>query len=155
MPRAAYDMVSVYVFRRTVAGAEFLLLRRRADDYMGGTWQPVYGSIRAGETATHAALRELAEETGLRPVRLYHSDSIVIFYIASKDTVYHCPAFVAEAATDAAVKLNKEHDAFEWVAAKEAVGRLMWPGQRQVAREIIEEIITPGPATPYLEIAIV
>jgi dATP pyrophosphohydrolase len=53
--------ISVLVVVCTAAG-EFLLMNRiRPDDF----WQSVTGSLRAGESARSAALRELKEETGL------------------------------------------------------------------------------------------
>jgi dATP pyrophosphohydrolase len=125
MPTPLYDMISLFVFRRTAGGAEFLLLKRAADRYMGGTWQPVSGGIHPGESASDAALRELREETGLSPLKFYQTDSVQTFYMAADDVVRHCPTFAAETATDAAVKLNNEHVAFEWVPAERFIERLM------------------------------
>lgn len=154
MVRAAYDLTSAYLFRRLPSGPQFLLLRRTAGDYMGGTWQPVFGGIRPGETAWQAALREIEEETGLRPVNFWQIDGIVVFYIAKKDTVYHSPVFAAEIGTDAEVRLNHEHDACEWLDCEAAIGRFIWPGQRRAAREVLEEVIRAGPAVEYLRIPI-
>ena len=53
--------VSVLVVVFTAAG-EFLLMKRIRP---AGFWQSVTGSLRAGESARGAALRELKEETGL------------------------------------------------------------------------------------------
>ena len=154
MVRARYDMVSAYLYRRMADGPEFLLLRRTPGDYMGGTWQPVFGGIREGETAATAALREIAEETGLTPIRFHQIDSVLIFYVAKMDTVYHAPVFAAEIATDAAIQLNQEHDAYEWRPVAEAIGRFIWPGQRSAAREVVDEVIVGGAAVEYLEIAL-
>ncbi len=52
------------VYRRTPAGPEFLLIR--AD----GRWAFPKGNIEKGETPEAAALREIAEETGLPPASL-------------------------------------------------------------------------------------
>jgi dATP pyrophosphohydrolase len=66
-----YDMIACHVVRPDETGAshEFLQLRRRADDYLGGTWQIVRGTCLPDEPAWQAALRELEEETGLRPAK--------------------------------------------------------------------------------------
>ncbi|ESQ15444.1 MAG TPA: dihydroneopterin triphosphate diphosphatase [Chromatiaceae bacterium] len=53
--------ISVLVVVFTVAG-EFLLMNRIRP---AGFWQSVTGSLRPGESARSAALRELKEETGL------------------------------------------------------------------------------------------
>ncbi len=152
MSRASYDMTCTYVFRHREHGAEFLLLRRAAKSYMGGSWQPVYGSIEAGETAWQAALRELREETGLVPDRLYQVNTVDSFYVAGSDTVYHSPVFAAEVPGDAEVTLNAEHDAFDWIHVDDVAGQLLWPGQRRSLAEIVQDIVRDGPARPYLQI---
>jgi dATP pyrophosphohydrolase len=53
---------SVLILVATAAG-EVLLLRRTSP---AGFWQSVTGSLRWGESARQAAVRELWEETGLR-----------------------------------------------------------------------------------------
>ncbi|MBI4581950.1 MAG: NUDIX domain-containing protein [Planctomycetes bacterium] len=154
MTRVSHDMMCVYVFRHREHGPEFLLLRRAAGDYMGGTWQPVYGGIREGETAWQAALREMREETGLVPSRLYQANSVDSFYTAGNDTVYHCPVFAAEVPGDAEVALNAEHDEFDWVHVDDVAAQLIWPGQRRAVAEIVQEIIRGGPAQQFLEIRV-
>lgn len=63
--------------------------------------------IRSGATAWEAALRELAEETGLAPSHFYHLDAVESFCIPAEDAVLHCPAFAAEVSSDAVVRLNE------------------------------------------------
>jgi len=60
-PRRFKRPESVLVVPFTQAG-DFLMLRRASP---GGFWQSVTGSLRPGEGARSAALRELREETGL------------------------------------------------------------------------------------------
>ncbi len=152
MTQAAYDMICVYVFRQREHGVEFLLLRRAPDVYMGGTWQPVYGSVEGAETGWQAALRELREEAGLVPDGFYQAGSVDSFYVALTDTIYHCPVFAAEVPGDAEVALNAEHDGFDWVHLDDLPDRLMWPGQRRLLAEIVQDIIRDSPAKAFLQI---
>jgi len=154
MPRVLCNRVQVYIFRMKAGKPEFLVLRRAAAERLGGTWQSIHGTIDAGETASQTALREMREETGLIPVRFYQIDSVDTFFIAAEDAICHSPVFAAEVSADAVVHLNEEHDAFEWLDAEAAMRRYLWPGQRRAVREILDEIITTGPATVHLEIKI-
>lgn len=152
MAKVVCEIVDAYVFRRTPAGPEFLVLRRTTGTRLGGTWQAVHGKIEPGETAWQAALREIREETQLVPARLYQLEAVNTFYVAAEDAIHHCPGFAAEAAADAEVRLNHEHEAYEWLPADEAIRRYTWPGQRRAVREILAEIIAPGPSIAFLEI---
>ena len=152
MPRVACELVMVYLFRPADSGPEFLVLHRRPEDVASGTWQTIYGHIRPGETSWQTALREIREETGLRPVRFYQLDTVDTFCIAGEDVIHHCPCFAAEVGLGNEVCLNEEHAAFEWLPADQAAARYTWPGQRRAVREILNEIIRPGPAVAWLEI---
>ncbi len=66
-------LVSLVVLRKTDARHEVLLLERTQT--LVGEWCQVSGSIEEGETAWQAALRELNEETGLKPGALYSADT--------------------------------------------------------------------------------
>jgi dATP pyrophosphohydrolase len=55
----------------------------------------VSGGINKGETASQTALREIYEETGLRPTRFYSGNIVEIYYDAERDTILTNPVFVA------------------------------------------------------------
>jgi len=66
------DFIDAYLLRPGGSGLEVLVLRRAAGGRSPGSWETVHGHIEPGETPVQAALRELREETGLEPVRLYN-----------------------------------------------------------------------------------
>lgn len=152
MPEVEVGVVDCYVFRRTAATVEFLLLRRTAGTHLGGTWQAVHGGIEPKETAWAAARRELREETGLTPLRFWQLEFVNTFYMARRDKVMLCPSFVAEVDGAAQVVLSHEHTAHRWVADREVENQLLWPGQRQAIAEIRKLILGNDPAEKYLRL---
>ncbi|HMB94118.1 MAG TPA: NUDIX pyrophosphatase [Rhodothermales bacterium] len=132
MPDITVRVIDVYPYRFVEQGAEFLLLQRAADVAYAGTWRMVGGKIEPGETAWQAAVRELREETGRTPRRLWALPSANVFYEWEHDRINVAPSFAAE--LDADPVLDREHDAFVWLPVDEAVHRLAWPEQQRLAR---------------------
>jgi len=150
-----HHYVSCFVVRPSSCGShEFLQVLRVRGKYMGETWQLVTGGIEDGETAWHAALRELREETGLLPGEFYQVDVINTFYLAKTDSISMSPMFCAMVEAGAQVILNHEHTDFRWVPRAEIESRTMWPGERAALKEVCAEILDNGPAKPYLKIEI-
>jgi dATP pyrophosphohydrolase len=148
-----YNMVCCYIVRPDASGGnEFLQIRRHADDFMGGTWQTVYGQSEPRETAVAAALRELREETRLVPAEFYRLEHVSIFYTIAHDTLWHCVQFCAIVGREVGVTLNAEHTEFRWLSAAEAIKEFMWEDDRRAVAEIIREILGDGPAKPHLRI---
>jgi dATP pyrophosphohydrolase len=148
-----HDMISCYVLRRDESGSawEFLQLKRRDNDFMGGTWQIVYGGIDPHETAWQAALRELKEETALAPRELYRLEPVDIFYIAAQDTLWHCVQFAAVVDRSDRLMLNEEHTASRWITAHDAAAHFMWLANRQAVPHILQ-LLANDPAKPYARI---
>lgn len=140
-------MVSIVVLREADAGPQMLLARRHSR-YMDGTWTYIAGHIEAGESGWQAALRELGEETGLSPRALYATSFCEQFYDTGQDCIQLVPAFVAQVAADATVRLNREHSASQWLGLDEAAERLPFGSQRDLLAHVRREFIerTPQPA---------
>ena len=149
-------MVVCYVVRPTADSRshEFLQMRRSANDYMGGTWQAVYGTSNVGETAWQAAVRELQEEAGLRARELYRVDCVETFYTAVSDTLWHAVPFVALVSRDDEVRLNEEHDAVRWIARDAVNDAFMWETDRQSIALVCRDILDGSLAKPYLKIEV-
>ena len=151
------DSVAVYVVRPNGDGSshEFLQLRRAATEQLGaGTYQNVRGGIEPDETAWQAALRELREEAGLRPVEFYRLSMTETFYISQDDTLWHAVPFCAIVDRAATVTLNDEHDAIRWVPVSDALDAFIWSNEWPVIDEIKRIILGNGPAKPHLRIDI-
>lgn len=128
--------VDVYVLREGPAGLEALTLRRARGGRCPGSWEVVHGSIETGENPIDAARRELSEETGLAPVRLYNLSRVESFYRHRVDEIGFIPCFAA-LVDQTEVRLSSEHDAFEWMPVPAAQGRLAWPRERRGLDDIL------------------
>lgn len=148
MPAITSRFVDCHVFRRGPRGVEWLVLKRSPGLLMGGTWQMVSGTIESGEKAYECAVRELEEETDLRPLHFYQASYVNRFYLAASDEIVLSPVFAAEVAPNAEVRLSGEHTAFEWVGFDEAMRRFPWPGQRKALTVIREQFVAAEPYDP-------
>ena len=127
--------VDIYPLRRVASTLEVLALRRAPGGRCSGSWEVVHGSIEEGERPPQAALRELREETGLTPERLYNLSRVETFYRHRVDEVAFIPVFAAFV-HHSEVRLSNEHDAFEWLPFTAAGERLAWPRERRALKDI-------------------
>jgi 8-oxo-dGTP pyrophosphatase MutT (NUDIX family) len=112
-PRAS----SVVVWRRAPSGREYLLLHRHhhGPDYAGDwAWTPPSGARQPGETPEEAAARELLEETGLE-----------LPFVPVPPVTEVVALYCAESPAESEVRIDPEHDAFEWLTLDEAVARCL------------------------------
>ena len=125
------NMIEAHIFRKKKNGIEFLLLKRGEKEIYGGLWQMVTGKIRKGEKAYNAALREIKEETGLKPMRFWVTPNVNPFYSHENNYISLIPVFAAEVPENSKVILCKEHTNYKWARPEEAKKMLAWPGQRK------------------------
>lgn len=129
MPKVVVRVIDAYVFNRKSKEIRFLLLKRAKTKIYEHLWQGVAGKIEAGEAAWEAAIRELKEETGFEPVRIFVADHVSKFYEAHGDWVNMVPVFGIEV-EDEEVILSDEHCEFKWVDFNTAHQTLIWSGQK-------------------------
>jgi dATP pyrophosphohydrolase len=132
------NMIEAHIFRKKKNEIEFLLLKRGEKEIYGGLWQMVTGKIRKGEKAYRTALREIREETGLKPKRFWVTPNINPFYSHEKNYISLLPVFAAEVKADSKVTISREHTEYGWFKPDKAKKLLAWPGQRRSV-EIITE----------------
>ena len=98
-------------------GKKVLLLKRKDNVPYGGKWGFPGGGAEKDETPEEAAIRETAEETG---IKVLPEDLVFLDKVVSPDKrdvhVFACNNF--EGNVDAQ-KVYKEHDGYEWVAMDE------------------------------------
>ena len=111
------------------------------------------GSIEPCETAWQAALREMREETGLVPSRLYSADLCEQFYEVGRDSIWLAPIFVAYVEPEVIVRLNEEHSEHCWASVDRAIDLLPFPGQKSMLVHIRHWFVEREPSR-LLEIAI-
>jgi len=131
------SLVDLYVLRGAGPSLECLTLRRAAGGRCPGSWETVHGHIEPGERPAEAAERELREETGQAPLRLYNLSRVELFYQHRQDEVALVPVFVAFVPPDTEVVLSGEHDRSEWLPVAEAARRLAWPRERRALEDAV------------------
>jgi dATP pyrophosphohydrolase len=130
-------VIDLFVIRIAPDGWRVLALERAPDVRCPGAWEVVHGSIQGGESPEDAAVRELREETGLSPERLY-SVTVNPFYVAKTRTVQLAVVFAAFVPVAGEVMLGEEHTAHRWLTVDEAAEQLFWPAERRTLRTIAE-----------------
>jgi 8-oxo-dGTP pyrophosphatase MutT (NUDIX family) len=111
------------VFRRTQDGPHYLLIR------VGGRWSFPKGMVLKGESAEQAALREIAEETGLAPSALHLRASLpdvdYAFRWAGRLVFKRVHNFLVESIGDGQLQPQlSEVEEVRWFASEEAKRRL-------------------------------
>src|SRR2546430_14423119 len=129
MTEVRVAFVDAYVLRVGAGGGgvEVLALRRAPGGRSPGSWETVHGHIETGETPAQAALREVREETGLDPARLYNLSRVEAFYRHRTDDITLIPVFAAVVDDAAEPRTSPEHDRVEWLGAGAAPPRLARP----------------------------
>ena len=137
--------ISAYLCKKDDNGGKVLLLRRTSE-YFRGTWQQVPGLVESRETAWEAALREIKEETGLTPRALFRLEVTA----PVEDGKGHLQIFVASVEANDSVRLNWEHDDYNWCSFEEACSifpETTWDLLREAVRvfevEPPEQDVTP------------
>ena len=153
MPGIKIRVVDAYVYHQNKNDIRFLLLKRARAKMYEHLWQGVAGKIENGEKAWEAATRELNEETGLEPVRVFVADHVSRFYETHGDRVNLVPVFGIEV-KNRNVVLSKEHCEFQWLGFKTARKRLVWNGQKEGIKSVFEMLSSDDDRIKWSEVRI-
>ena len=134
-------MIEAHVFRINKGELEFLLLKRSEREIYPGLWQMISGSIHEGETAYQTALREIGEETNLKPIKIWVVPNVNSFYSPEKNYISLLPVFAVKVNSNSKVRISDEHNEYKWVRKEKTKKMLAWVGQRKSV-DIISEYFT-------------
>lgn len=138
---AKKKLIDLYPYRFNEQSLEFLLLKRAEGEKYDGQWRMIGGKVKEGEVHWKAALRELNEETGLKPAIFWTIPSLNHFYEWNTDEILLIPAFAAEINSSDSITLNKEHSTAKWFDIREATKLIIWPEQRRLLK-LLHDIVT-------------
>jgi len=137
VPKIKVRVIDAYVYRILDKEIRFLLLKRAKTKLYEHLWQGVAGKIEKGETASQAAVRELKEETGLTPYKMFIADHVSSFYESYKDRINFVPVFGIEVRKRQII-LSDEHCEFKWVDFETAYKTLTWNGQKRGLKVVFD-----------------
>lgn len=132
------EIVEKHVVTNVVRSKGKLLLLRRSNKVGSyrGRWAGVSGFIEPHERDDEAARRELAEEISVKTSRFVRRIDPLRF--RDKDTIWCVHPFLVEV-KDTKIKIDWEHQSFEWIRPSE-IGRYNTvPGLKQVISRLIGE----------------
>ena len=130
-------VIDAYIYHYSKDKLSFLILKRSKTKIYEHLWQGVAGKIEKGETASQTAIRELKEETGLVPYKMFVADHVSTFYESDFDQVNLVPVFGIEVKS-LDVILSEEHCKFKWTTFEKAYDILTWSGQKKGLKTVYE-----------------
>lgn len=129
----------VIIYRKTNEGLKFLLL------YYGGRyWGFPKGKLDSGERSFKAALREVREETGIRPKDLHFGEVFKIsdnfgFSRKGKEVDKTVTYYLARSKTSR-VMISEYHQGYGWFSLKEAERVIIHENLRKIIKKAAEAI---------------
>ncbi len=133
MPEIISDTIQLHVvsYDDFLKDYEFLILQRSdKSELYPLAWQVITGRIKESETALQAALRELFEETRLKPSKLWCVPYTASYFDVKRDAVCFAPVFGAFVSDKMQLKLSEEHAEAKWLSLEISGSYCMIPSHR-------------------------
>ncbi|MCP4567530.1 MAG: NUDIX domain-containing protein, partial [FCB group bacterium] len=108
-------------------------------------------SKEGNETVAQVVVREVAEETGLTPLKIWATEYLIQFYEPEYDKIWILPQIVAVVSSESQVRLSEENSDFQWLQATRAKRRVNWKNLEQAIDDITDELEV-YPAHNWVEI---
>ena len=121
-------MAFVYYFPENMDPV-YLLLKRTPQ--LGGYWQPVTGFVEQNESAVHAALREIEEETGLKSPRQIMDIDFRFSFFMEEDGIRCYVDTLGVEVEHSQIELSFEHTDYRWLGYQKARELLYWDNNKK------------------------
>ena len=133
-----YRLVETHVIKIKDGKIFHLALKRSDKVKYPGVWQPITGHVEENEKAFETAIREIKEETGFVPEKIYSLPIVNSFYHPRTDSVWQIPVFLCVVPNEFEPEISSEHSEYLWGDAKNVKRLYAWPGQRKSV-DLIED----------------
>jgi len=154
LPKINSIYIECYVARKFKEGYKFLLLKRvECEKLYPGIWQIITGKIEKNEKAFETALREVREESGLTPFRLFVLPHTTTFYSPRTDEISLIPLFVC-LVKGKMVTISDEHSDYLWLNPNKASQKLYFKSQKENVKFIEQNLRTKERLKTFTEIKI-
>ncbi|MBN2572222.1 MAG: NUDIX pyrophosphatase [Ignavibacteriales bacterium] len=125
------NIIEAHIFRVVNKKMQFLILRRSNEFSYPFVWQMVTGRNEKGEKAVRTVIREIKEETGLTPKKMWVVPNLNFYFDHEQDGIILVPVFAVKVDKNADVKISNEHSKFKWVSFTKAKRLFAWSGQKK------------------------
>ena len=131
MPQIVTNYIELHICIKTSDPQKYKFLLLKSSDkakIYPGIWQMITGTIESHEHTKDTLTRELQEETGLTPQKIYSIPRINTFYLAISDKICMSPVFLTIVKSDKCT-ISDEHTEYKWATFEEASKLIHWPNQ--------------------------
>ncbi len=134
------NTVQIHIAKKIGSNYHFLVLKRTDKETIyPNLWQVITGTCNyPNETAIDTALREVYEETKIKPLKLWVVPFIGSFFDISRNKISSIPTFGILADGNSKVELSEEHSEYKWLTLNQTIDILPMPSHKEGTRYFTE-----------------
>ncbi len=146
------DSIQVHIVKFNLSNLpEYLVIKRsESNELYPSMWQVITGWIEDGETAIQTAIREVKEEVGLSPTKIWTIPYVAIFFNPLRDFIQFAPVFGMLVDNKSEVQLSNEHSEFQWLNYQACLQTLEFPSHRYGIEIFHNYVISSNNCDKYL-----